>query len=98
MLGYAKGATPVEWLTAETINLAEERRKLKSKRRGNPQAAKHHSYLCRKVKRRAKKDRALYKQGLCKKVKEARLHKKNHILSTKLSDDNFQIHSSDLGD
>ena len=31
MLGYAKRATPVEWLTAEMINLAEERRKVKSK-------------------------------------------------------------------
>ena len=31
MLSYVKRETPVEWLTAETINLAEDRRKLKSK-------------------------------------------------------------------
>lgn len=39
MLGYAKRATTlVEWVTAEMINLANERRKIKSKWRGNPQA------------------------------------------------------------
>ena len=31
MLGFAKRATPVEWLTAEMINLVEEKRELKSK-------------------------------------------------------------------
>lgn len=58
---YKKGNTR-ERLTAETINLEEERRKLKSKQRSNPQAATHYNYLCREVKWRAKKDRELYIQ------------------------------------
>ena len=74
-LGYLKRATPVELLTAETINLVEERRKLKSKQRGNPQAAKHNC-LFREIKTRAKKDRELHIQGICKEVKEPRLHNK----------------------
>lgn len=60
MMDHAQRATPVEWLTADAINLEDERRKWKSKWRDNPQAAKHHNYPCREVKRRAKKDRELY--------------------------------------
>ena len=40
MLGYAKRATLVELVTAEMVNLANEIRKIKSKWRVNPQAAK----------------------------------------------------------
>ena len=44
----------VEGLIAEVINLVGERRKPKNKRRGNPQAAKHHNYLYREVKKKSK--------------------------------------------
>ena len=60
MLGYAKRAKPVEWLTVETNNPAEERRKLKSKKGGILQTTKHHNYLWREIKRQAKKNRELY--------------------------------------
>ena len=85
VLGYAKRATPVEWLTAEKINLVEERRKLKSKQRGNPQTAKHHNYLCGDFKRKAKKDReSVYKVYVKRSKRLDSIIK--HILSMKLSD------------
>ncbi|CAO2616286.1 hypothetical protein LEMLEM_LOCUS16798, partial [Lemmus lemmus] len=63
-----------------TIKPEEEKKKPKSKRRGNLQAAKHHNYVCRKVKARAKKNIKLYTQGICKEVEEARQHNKAHLV------------------
>lgn len=78
ILGYEEKTKTVEWLTPETIHLAEERRKLKNRRKENPQIAKHHNYLCREVKRRAKKDKELYIQGICKEIEDARTQNKIH--------------------
>ena len=43
----------VEWLSQDTVDLTEERRRYKGKRKEHPDMAKHHNYLCRAVKKSA---------------------------------------------
>ena len=54
ILGYKKGLAHAEWQSKTTLELMEERRIYKSKRRESADMAKHHNYLCRMVKRSAR--------------------------------------------
>jgi len=61
VLGRKPGRQREKWLSSNTFQMMEERRRFKSLRKGNPEMAKHHNYLlCMAVKRSAKKDKEAY--------------------------------------
>ena len=46
-----------DWLSLQTLKLADERSSWKVKRRENRTSSKHYNFLCRQVKKRAKADK-----------------------------------------
>ena len=65
-----------EWLSQDTLNLLEERRQYKTKRKENAAMAKHYNYLCRIVKRSAKEDKEHLIRSVYKEVQDARIQNK----------------------
>jgi len=55
--GRTKVGERADWITLQTLKIADERRSWKSKRRESREASKHYNYLCRKVKKSSKKTR-----------------------------------------
>jgi len=72
-LGYKPKRQQNEWLFQDTLNLLEERRQYKTKRKENAATAKHYNYLCRAVKRSAKEDKEHLIRSVCKEVQDARM-------------------------
>jgi len=65
-----------EWLSQDTLNLLQEIRQYKTKRKENAATAKHYNYLCRTVKRSAKEDKEHLIRSVCKEVQDARIQNK----------------------
>jgi len=65
------------WLTDKTLDVAEQRRIAKSKRKESGEAKKHHNYLCREVKRLAKKDKEAFIKGQCEEVENCKKQNKS---------------------
>lgn len=77
VLGYQKAGERREWLSIETLELAQERRTAKANRSRSADAAKHHNYLCRQVKKKAQRDHERYVNQLCKEVEVSRNQNKS---------------------
>jgi len=69
-----------DWLSDDTRQLADERRKWKPKRRESSQNAKHYNYLCREIKRRGKADKESYLNEICRKVEETSSQNKSRAV------------------
>jgi len=50
-LGYGTGQKPKKWISDDTCHLIDEKRKYKALCKVQPEAAKHHNFLCTAVKR-----------------------------------------------
>ena len=50
VLGRMKAGKRAEWISLQTLKLADERRSWKPKRRESKESSKHYNYLCRQVK------------------------------------------------
>ena len=81
VLGRKPGRQREKWLSSNTFQMMEERRRFKSLRKGNPEMAKHHNYLlCMAVKRSAKKDKEAYIKSVCREVRNAREQNKMRVV------------------
>lgn len=70
-VGFRKGQKPKEWMSEITLQLLNERRRYKALRRTQPDATRHHNYLCRAVKESAKGDKERFIQSICADVEKA---------------------------
>ena len=80
VLGYREGKKHEEWLSTRTLELMADRRKYKSKRKEDPDMAKHHNYLCRMVKESAKEDKEQFILKICDEVEDARTQNKTRAV------------------
>ena len=65
VLRFRKGQRQKEWLSLLTLELMDQRREYKSRRKQHSDMAKHHNYLCRMVKKSAKEDKERYIRDIC---------------------------------
>ena len=76
-MGGVKGAKRQDWISLQTLKLADERRNWKGKRRENKEASKHYNYLCWQVKKSAKVDKEEYINETCKAIERSRKQNKS---------------------
>jgi len=76
-LGRVKGGTRPDWISLQTLKLAEERRRWKAKRRESREASKHYNFLHRQVKKSTKADKEQFIMGICESIERSRKQNKS---------------------
>jgi hypothetical protein len=76
-IGRMTGGKRPDWISLHTLELSDERREWKERRRESKEMAKHYNYLCRQVKKSAKTDKERYINELCKSIEESRKQNKS---------------------
>jgi hypothetical protein len=77
ILGRVKGAKRPDWISLQTLKLADKRRNGKGKRRENKETSEHYNYLCQQVKKNAKADKQQNINETCKAIEQSRKQNKS---------------------